>query len=335
MIRRKLGFIAAIAMMVASAASAQALAQDLQKVRVRLDWKGGGQHAPFYLTKQSGFYKDEGIDLEIISGSGSSDVVKQVGAGAIEFGVVDAIVLTQAAQQRVPLKAIAAYYLRTPICVISPKAKPITQPSQLTGGVKLGSKKGSATFQGLIALLSANNIPLEQVKLVDVGFGVGPLLAGQVDALMGFTTSETVEAENAGMQINVMPISDFGVNVYGLTIVGNSSLIEKNPELAKAFLRATHKGMALATKDPAAATDSIVKQVEAADGPLEGRVLAATAPFWTGPDTAGHELGWQSTARWQSTIELANKLGLIDRPIAPDELFTNAFLGNRAVNQTE
>jgi ABC-type nitrate/sulfonate/bicarbonate transport system substrate-binding protein len=332
MIRRKLGFIAAIAMMVASAASAQALAQDLQKVRVRLDWKGGGQHAPFYLAKQSGFYKDEGIDLEIISGSGSSDVVKQVGAGAIEFGVVDAIVLTQAAQQRVPLKAIAAYYLRTPICVISPKAKPITQPSQLTG-IKLGAKKGSATFQGLIAVLSANSIPLEQVKLVDIGFTVAPLLVGQVDALMGFTMNQTIELENAGMQVNVMPISDFGVDVYGLTIVGNSSLIEKNPELVKAFLRATHKGMALAAKDPAAAVDAIVKQVEAADGPLEGRVLAATAPFWTGPDTAGHELGWQSAARWQSTIELANKLGLIDRPIATDELFTNAFLDSNSKSQ--
>jgi NitT/TauT family transport system substrate-binding protein len=260
-------------------------------------------------------------------------VVKQVGAGAIEFGLADALVLTQAAQQRVPLKAVAAYYLRTPIAVISPKAKPITLPSQLTGGIKLGSKKGSATFQGLIALLSANNIPLEQVKLVDIGFGVAPLLVGQVDALMGFTTSETVEAENAGMQINVMPISEFGVDVYGLTIVGNSSLIEKKPELVKAFLRATHKGMALATKDPAAAIEAVVKQVEAADGPLQSKILARATPFWTGPDSAGHELGWQSAARWQSTIDTAQKLGLIDRPVTPDELFSNAFLDSSSKSQ--
>jgi NitT/TauT family transport system substrate-binding protein len=253
-------------------------------------------------------------------------VVKQVGAGAIEFGLADALVLTQAAQQRVPLKAVAAYYLRTPIAVISPKAKPITQPSQLTGGIKLGSKKGSATFQGLIALLSANNIPLEQVKLVDIGFGVAPLLVGQVDALMGFTTSETVEAENAGMQINVMPISEFGVDVYGLTIVGNSSLIEKKPELVKAFLRATHKGMALAI-------EAVVKQVEAADGPLQSKILARATPFWTGPDSAGHELGWQSAARWQSTIDTAQKLGLIDRPVTPDELFSNAFLDSSSKSQ--
>jgi hypothetical protein len=96
------------------------------------------------------------------------------------------------------------------------------------GSKQLLPENDRATFQALIALLSANNIPLEQVKLVDVGFGVAPLLVGQVDALMGFTTSETVEAESAGMQINVMPISGFGVDVYGLTIVGNSSLIERS-----------------------------------------------------------------------------------------------------------
>jgi NitT/TauT family transport system substrate-binding protein len=329
MIRNRLGLLAAVAMVVASVVSSPAFAADLQKVRVRLDWKGGGQHAPFYLAKQSGFYQDEGIDLEIVSGSGSSDVVKQVGAGAVEFGLADALVLTQAAQQRVPIKAIAAYYLRTPIAVISPKAKPITQPSQLTGGVKLGSKKGSATFQGLVALLSANNIPIEQVKLVDIGFGVAPLLVGQVDALMGFTTSESVEAENAGMQVNVMPIADFGVDVFGLTIVGNSAQIDKNPELAKAFLRATHKGMELATRDPAAAIDAVVKQVEAADGPLQSKILARAIPFWTGPEAAGHELGWQSEARWQSTIDIAQKLGLIDRPLKPAELFTNGFLDSK------
>jgi NitT/TauT family transport system substrate-binding protein len=329
MIQNKLGIVAAVAMMVASVVSSQAFAADLNKVRVRLDWKGGGQHAPFYLAKQSGFYKDEGIDLEIVSGSGSSDVVKQVGAGAVEFGLADALVLTQAAQQRVPVKAIAAYYLRTPIAVISPKAKPITQPGQLTGGIKLGSKKGSATFQGLVALLSANNIPIEQVKLVDIGFGVAPLLVGQVDALMGFTTSESVEAENAGMPVNVMPIADFGVDVFGLTIVGNSALIDKNPELVKAFLRATHKGMELATRDPAAAIDAVVKQVEAADGPLQSKILARAIPFWTGPEAAGHELGWQSEARWQSTIDIAQKLGLIDRPLKPAELFSNSFLDSK------
>ena len=87
--------------------SDQALAQTSAppvKASLRLDWKGGGQHGRFYLARDRGYYKDEGIDLDIISGSGSSDVVKQVGSKAVEFGIADALVLVQAAEQRVPLQ---------------------------------------------------------------------------------------------------------------------------------------------------------------------------------------------------------------------------------------
>ena len=139
-------------------------------------------------------YKDEGLDVEIISGSGSSDTVKQVGSGTIDFGLVDALVLVQAAQQRVPVKSIAAYYQRSPIVLISPKDKPITNPKQLLSGIELGSKKGSATYQGLVAFLAANDMQIEQIKMVDIGFGVAPLLVKQVDAIMGFSMNEPIEA---------------------------------------------------------------------------------------------------------------------------------------------
>ena len=219
---RRLGLIIAAVLAVGSG---QALAQSPAppvKASLQLDWKGGGQHAPFYLAKERGYYKDEGIDLDIISGSGSSDVVKQVGSKAVEFGIADALVIVQAAEQRVPLTAIAAYYQRTPIVVLSPQSKPVTDPAQLTQGVKLGSKKGSATFQGLTALLAANDIPLQKVTLVDIGFGVQPLLVKQVDAMMGFSMNEPIEAESAGMPVTVMAISDHGVDAYGLMIVSKS-----------------------------------------------------------------------------------------------------------------
>ena len=232
-------------------------AQSPTKVKIRLDWKGGAQHAPFYLGKQNGYYKDEGLDLDVISGSGSSDTIKQIGSKAVEFGLVDALVLVQGAQQRVPAKSIAAYYQRTPIVLISPQAKPVTNPRQLLDGIKLGSKKGSATFQGLVALLAANNMQLEQIKLVDIGFGVQPLLVKQVDAIMGFSMNEPIEAESGGMAVSLMPISDYGVNTYGLTIVSNPDFMQQKPEVVKAFMKATLRSVAETIKDPAGAVAAV------------------------------------------------------------------------------
>ena len=138
----------------------------------------------------------------------------------------------------------------TPIVLISPQAKPVTNPRQLLDGIKLGSKKGSATFQGLVALLAANNMQLEQIKLVDIGFGVQPLLVKQVDAIMGFSMNEPIEAESGGMAVSLMPISDYGVNTYGLTIVSNPDFMQQKPEGDRAYGAAfTYRLRAIGIRD--------------------------------------------------------------------------------------
>jgi NitT/TauT family transport system substrate-binding protein len=322
---RQLGLVIAA---VLTCGSCQAFAQSASpaKASLRLDWKGGGQHAPFYLAKERGYYKDEGIDLDIISGSGSSDVVKQVGSKAVEFGVADALVLVQAAEQRVPLTAIAAYYQRTPIVVLSPRSKPVTDPRQLTQGVKLGSKKGSATFQGLTAFLAANDIPMEKVTLVDIGFGVQPLLVKQVDAMMGFSMNEPIEADSAGLPVTTMAIADHGVDAYGLMIVSNSDVIAKNPALVKGFLTATARGLAEATKDPAAAVAAVTKAISESDAAREAKVLDRTLPYFQSDDKGASGAGWQSEGRWEHTIAIARKLGLIDHDLPAHQLFSNDML---------
>jgi NitT/TauT family transport system substrate-binding protein len=323
---RRLGLVIAAVLI---CGSCQAFAQPASptKASLRLDWKGGGQHAPFYLARERGYYKEEGIDLDIISGSGSSDVVKQVGSKAVEFGVADALVLVQAAEQRVPLTTIAAYYQRSPIVVLSPRSKPVTDPRQLTEGVKLGSKKGSATFQGLRAFLAANDIPLEKVTLVDIGFGVQPLLVKQVDAMMGFSMNEPIEAESAGLPVTVMAISDHGVDTYGLMIVSNPELISKNPALVKGFLKATARGMSDATKDPDAAVAALTKAMLEIDAAREAKVIDRTLPYFQSDDK-GARVGWQSEDRWEHTIAMARKLGLIEHDLSARQLFSNDMLPN-------
>jgi NitT/TauT family transport system substrate-binding protein len=318
------GLLALIGAVILSAA---AFAQPApQKITVRLDWKAGAQHAPFYLAKARGFYKDEGLDVEVISGSGSSDTVKQVGSGAVDFGLVDALVLVQAAQQRVPVKSIAAYYQRSPIVLISPKDKPVTSPKQLLSGIKLGSKKGSATYQGLVALLAANDMQIEQIKMVDIGFGVAPLLVKQVDAIMGFSMNEPIEAESGGMATFVLPISDFGVDTYGLTIVSNNELMQNKPAVVEHFLHATRRGIEDAIKDPAAAVAAVAKAVDEIDTARETKVLDRTIPYWQSEETKEHGPGWQTQTRWQHTIDVVRKLGLIETDVKPDQVFVNTFL---------
>ena len=55
-----------------SAASAQ------DKFPFRLNWTLYGEHAPFFVALDKGFYKEEGLDVEILEGSGSTTVAQLV-----------------------------------------------------------------------------------------------------------------------------------------------------------------------------------------------------------------------------------------------------------------
>jgi NitT/TauT family transport system substrate-binding protein len=53
-------------------ANAPALrAQSLEKVSIRLDWLPGADHSALFLAKERGYYKDQGLDVEILAGQGS------------------------------------------------------------------------------------------------------------------------------------------------------------------------------------------------------------------------------------------------------------------------
>jgi NitT/TauT family transport system substrate-binding protein len=308
------------------AAAAAAQPAKPTKVNLRLDWKPGAQHASFYYARDKGYYAREGIDLNVIPGSGSSDSVKQLGSRAIDVALVDALVLVQAAEQRVPVKSIAAYYQRTPITLMSPKAKPVTSVQQLLGDVKLGSKKGSSTYQGLVALLGANNIKLEQVKLMDIGFGVQPLLVKQVDAIMGFTMNEPIEAETRGMPIHEILIADHGVNAYGLTISSNDEFIARQGALLTRFLRATRKAVIEEASARQAAIQSVVKAVPEVDAAREMKVLERTIPFYAPKGGDLNAFGVQSEQAWQQTIDTAKRLGLVEKAPATAAVYNATLL---------
>lgn len=61
-----------------SAVTTSASAQDLDKFPFRLNWTLYGEHAPFFVALDKDFYKEEGLDVEILEGSGSTTVAQLV-----------------------------------------------------------------------------------------------------------------------------------------------------------------------------------------------------------------------------------------------------------------
>src|SRR5271170_1069658 len=76
-----------LAVLLAVMLASPAWAEDA--VSLRLNWYMGGVHAPFFLGKEHGFYRDAGLDLTINEGRGSANTAQVVAAGTDTFGLAD------------------------------------------------------------------------------------------------------------------------------------------------------------------------------------------------------------------------------------------------------
>src|SRR5437762_13408511 len=92
--------------------SSQAQAQSPVKIKFVLDWKYQGLHAWYLMAQDKGYYKAEGLEVEIDQGEGSAAAVTKVAAGAYSagFGDINAIIqLASAKPQDAPVMVYMVY----------------------------------------------------------------------------------------------------------------------------------------------------------------------------------------------------------------------------------
>src|SRR5688572_2347095 len=103
---RVVATIFAFLLLTGMAAQVQAAAE-VQKVTLRLGWTISGMFSPFYAGKEKGFFREEGIDLQVLEGNGSGNMAKTVGQGSDMFGYGDASSVVLAASKGVPIRVVA------------------------------------------------------------------------------------------------------------------------------------------------------------------------------------------------------------------------------------
>ena len=106
-------------LMLAGAAQNAAYGQNLEKVTVRFTWKLKGEYAPLYVALEKGYYKAEGLDVQLSEGNGAQNVLKALAAGNEKFGYGPAVAAAQAVSQGLPVKVVALYQTSAPMGVIA------------------------------------------------------------------------------------------------------------------------------------------------------------------------------------------------------------------------
>ena len=125
--------VACLAIPLAAVPLEPAFSQAAEKVTVRFTWKLKGEYAPLFVALDKGYYKAEGLDVDLAEGSGAQTVLKLLASGNEKFGYGPAVSAAQAVSQGLPVKVVALYQTKAPMGVISFPDVALKSPKDLEG----------------------------------------------------------------------------------------------------------------------------------------------------------------------------------------------------------
>ncbi|MAK85503.1 MAG: sulfonate/nitrate transporter [Pseudomonas sp.] len=277
--------------------SQTALAAD--KVRWLNDWLPAGDKAAIYLGVEQGLFAAEGIEVEIASARGGSDVVTKLATNSADFGSAGLASLLQAkAQGEVPVVAVAPIYNKQPDAFFTTEGSGIESFKDIVDKT-VATPTFSASNVVWPLLLERNGIDPNSVKLLKLDPGaLAPMLAtGKVDATINWLTVAPgfVRAlGEADKTLKTIPWSEYGFEGYGLSLVASQRFVQSHPEVAKKFVKAYQQAQKNAIAVPAAAAAALKKMVAEVDQQQAEEQFAASVPLMQNEISAAEGTGFDA-----------------------------------------
>jgi ABC-type nitrate/sulfonate/bicarbonate transport system substrate-binding protein len=213
-------------------------------------WINDAEFAGYFLAMDQGYYAAEGLDLTYLSGG--PDVIPEstIVAGRADLALTTPDTTIKAiAEQGAKFKIIGAQYQKNPIGIVSLAKNPITTPAEMVGKTIAVPPVNTISVEAMLAM---NNIDRASVNIVPYAYDPTPLIKGEIDASLDFTTNVPYTIKTMGEDATSFLLYDFGYTIYNDTIVvTEETLASKRAELV-AWLRASRKGWTENNVDPAA-----------------------------------------------------------------------------------
>ncbi|PWC55563.1 ABC transporter substrate-binding protein [Azospirillum sp. TSO22-1] len=287
-----------------------ACAQD--KLTVLLDWFVNPDHAPLVVAKEMGFFKDAGLDVELVAPADPNDPPKLVAAGKAELAVSYQPQLQVQVGEGLPLVRVGTL-VSTPLNSLVVLADgPVKSVKDLKGR-KVGFSVGGFEDALLGAMLEKAGLSLKDVTLVNVNFSLSPsILSGQVDAVIGafrnFELNQMAIEKHPGRAFYP---EEEGVPAYDELILVANKAQTNDPRLPK-FLAAVERAVLYILNHPEEAHAAFTKGRPELNDELNRRAWADTLPRFS------HSPAALDAARYARFATFLKARGLIKEALPVD-----------------
>jgi NitT/TauT family transport system substrate-binding protein len=315
-----------------AAASAAGKEPETRTVSVRLNVLPTTYHAGFYVAQDMGFYADEGLEVKLEGGTGSTQAAQLVAAGKDDFGFTSADGTLRVADAGGKLKMIGNVLPEAGFCLMVPADSGIDEPKDLEGR-SVGDAAGFITLQLLPALWDAAGVDPDKVKIINVDPAdrYRSWAAGAYEGMSSIFVEPIAAKVVEGIDNKCFRFSDYGVNLLGYGIVANAKTLE-DPDLVRRFLRATLKGFNASYDDPQKAAETILRLGPESVTEQRGiekmaePILEEMASLWESAAPEGEPFGYMPDELWADHAKVMQEFADLGDDFELADYYTNEYL---------
>ncbi|MFV9506267.1 MAG: ABC transporter substrate-binding protein [Oscillochloridaceae bacterium umkhey_bin13] len=303
----------------------------LRRVTLAMSFIPNVQFAPYYAAAANGHYAAEGLEV-VFDYNFENDLVQRVANwpnDQVAFATASGTSTLLARQQGIPVKTVMTLYQEFPIVFFAKSSTGLRSAEDLIGKtVGIPGNFGESLY-GLLALRYANQLDPSAFPVQEIGFTQAQaVLEDKVPVATGYAMNEPVILRQQGEAVDVLRVADI-YNLAANGIVVSERLLAEDPELVRAFVRASLRGLQDTLDDPDAAFElslGFIPEAQLSDVELQRQVLIESLPYWFNDLTDREGLGFTDRALWVATEEFMRSVGLLAGPVEVDSAFTNEFL---------
>ena len=308
------------------------------RIKMVLNWKYEGPQAWFFLAQDKGYFKEEGLDVEIDQGEGSAASIPKVASGAYQAGFGDLNALIDLSSKRPADAPVAVFmiYNTPPFTLVVKQDSPIRSPRDLEGKT-VGGPANDAALKLFPAYARLAKIDASKVNITNMAPNLREqmLVRGQVDAVFGFITTVTFSARAMGMDpakdLRFIRYGDSGMDLYSNAVFFSRSFVKDNPKAVQGFVRALNRAIKDVIADPVAGVEYTLKREPLLKREVEREKLLATLRNdMNHPEIGRIGLGDIDPERLKRAIAIVHEANQLPRLPAPEEVFDRGFLPARA-----
>ena len=286
------------------------------KVRLQLQWVTQAQFAGYFAAADQGYYKDEGLDVQILEGG--VDIVPQtvLAQGQADYAIAWVPKALASREQGAQITDVAQVFARSGTLQVSFKDKGISSPSDLKGK-KVGNWGFGNEYELFAGMTEAGLDPAKDVTLVQQQFDMQALLKRDIDAAQAMDYNEyaqVLEAKNPATgklyqpgDFTTINWNDVGTAMLQDAIWADTSKLEGDQayqDTTVKFLTAALKGWVFCRDNPEKCRDIVVAR---------GSKLGKSHQLWQMNEInqliwpSGSKIGLVDQSAWNQTVDIAQK----------------------------